>query len=89
MDTFQLERQQFYTKINGFWHDLFGEEYALWDVKKDSHETIDRIRVATDIIGQVLFKTAPLLRQLDHDTLGQLGFPEETINFIRYPAHPL
>ena len=88
MDTFQLERQQFYTKINGFWHDLFGEEYALWDVKKDSHKTIDRIRVATDIIGQVLFKTAPLLRQLDDDTLEQLGFQEETINFIRIQPIP-
>jgi glutathionylspermidine synthase len=88
MDTFQLERQQFYTKINGFWHDLFGKEYALWDVKKDSQETIDRIREATDRIGQVLFKTAPLLRQLEDDTLLQLGFPEETINFIRIQPIP-
>ena len=88
MDIFQLERQQFYTKINGFWHDLFGEEYALWDVKKDSQETIDRIREATDRIGQVLFKTAPFLRHLEDDTLLQLGFPEETINFIRIQPIP-
>jgi glutathionylspermidine synthase len=88
MDTFQLERQQFYAKLNGFWHDLFGEEYALWDVKKDSPETIYRIREATNRIGQVLFKTAPLLRQLEDDTLLQLGFPEETINFIRIQPIP-
>jgi glutathionylspermidine synthase len=88
MDTFQLERQQFYTKINGFWHNLFGEEYALWDVKKDNPETIDRIREATNRIGQVLFKTAPLLRQLEDDTLLQLGFPEETINFVRIQPIP-
>ena len=88
MDIFQIERQQFYAKLNGFWHDLFDEEYALWDIKKDNPETIDRIREATNRIGQVLFKTAPLLRQLEDDTLLQLGFPEETINFVRIQPIP-
>lgn len=83
MNHFQQERQQFYSQINGFWHDLFGEEYALWDVKIESSENIKRIRQATNQIGQILYKTAPLLRQLDNDTLLQLGFPPEALTFIR------
>lgn len=88
MDTFQLERQQFYTNIKGFWPDLFGEEYALWDVKKESQDNIERIRKTTDRIGHILFKTAPLLRQLDDETLLQLGFPHESLSFIRLAPIP-
>ncbi|WP_428911094.1 glutathionylspermidine synthase family protein [Niallia sp. Krafla_26] len=87
MNDFQQERQTFYSQLNGFWHDLFGEEYALWDVKVESKKNIDRIRRAADQIGHILFKTAPLLRQLDDDTLRQLGFPDGSLEFIR--LHPI
>lgn len=83
MSTFRHERQQFFEQIEGFWHDLFGTEYALWDVKTEKPTNVKRIRQATERIGHILVKTAPLLRQLDDETLLQLGFPFESLTFIR------
>lgn len=77
------ERQQFYEQIEGFWHDLDGMEYALWDVKQETVENINRIRQATERIGHVFYKTAPLLRQLNDETLLQLGFPSESLSYVR------
>lgn len=86
MNRHRQERQQFYEQIEEFWHDLYGMEYALWDVKKETPEAINRIRTATDRIGHIIYKTAPLLRQLDDGTLLQLGFPPESLRFIRLHA---
>ncbi|WP_078411023.1 glutathionylspermidine synthase family protein [Priestia abyssalis] len=88
MNRHRQERQRFYERIEGFWHDLYGMEYALWDVKKETPETINRIRTATECIGHIVYKTAPLLRQLDDGTLLQLGFPPESLRFIRLHTIP-
>lgn len=89
MDNFGKERQEFYNQIDGFWHDLYNTEYALWDIKLESKQNIQRIRHATERIGQILFKTANLLRILDHQTLLQLGFPKETLSFLRLQTLPI
>jgi len=88
MNTFRQERQRFFEGIDGFWHDLFDTEYALWDVKKESPAKIKRIRQAAERIGHILFKTAPLLRQLDEETLLQLGFPKPALSFIKQQTLP-
>jgi glutathionylspermidine synthase len=88
MSTFQLERQQFYKRMDEFWHDLFGTEYALFDIKKETSQNVKRIRQATERIGHILDQTAPLLRQLDDETLLELGFPKETLNYIRLQTLP-
>src|SRR4051812_658489 len=88
MGTFRQERQQFFEQIRGFWHDLFGMEYALWDVKIEKSNHVKLIRHATERIGHILVKTAPLLRQLDDETLLQLGFPLESLTFIRLQTIP-
>ena len=31
--TYQETRKQFYNKLENFWADLYGEEYALYDIK--------------------------------------------------------
>lgn len=89
MSEFSQERQKFYEQIDDFWHDLYDTEYALWDVKVVSKSTIERIRLATKRIGQIFDKTAKLLRQLDDDTLCQLGFPVNTLPFLRLQTLPL
>lgn len=88
MDSFQNKRKRFYLQLDHFWHDLFGEEYSLFDIKKDTMETINRVHQATNRIGHILYKTAPLLRQLDDDTFLQLGFPVESLPFIRQQTIP-
>ncbi|WP_071393625.1 glutathionylspermidine synthase family protein [Bacillus tuaregi] len=88
MNTFRQERQRFFENIEGFWHDLFNTEYALYDVKKETTAGINRIRQAAERIGHILFKAAPLLRQLDEETLLQLGFPKPALSFIRLQTLP-
>ncbi|KAA9017970.1 glutathionylspermidine synthase family protein [Niallia endozanthoxylica] len=88
MNTFRQERQRFFEEIDDFWHDLFDTEYALWDIKKESPSEIKTIRQAAERIGHILFKTAPLLRQLDEETLLQLGFPEASLAFIKLHTLP-
>ncbi|MEH6947213.1 glutathionylspermidine synthase family protein [Bacillus sp. JJ634] len=88
MSTFHDERKQFYEQIDGFWSDLYGMEYALWDVKKETSETIRRIRTAAERIGHIFYKTAPLLRNLDDETFLQLGFPPESFTYIRLQTLP-
>ena len=56
--------------------------------KKETLKRIKRIRLATERIGQVFYKTAPLLRQLDNETLCQLGFPPESLSYIRLQTIP-
>ncbi|MFC3886201.1 glutathionylspermidine synthase family protein [Bacillus songklensis] len=84
MKTYQQKRQHFYHHIPNFWHDLYGMEYALFDVKEETAEHIQRIRRAVQRIGHLFYKTAPLLRQLDDETLLQLGFPVESLTYVRF-----
>ena len=83
------ERQQFYCQIEEFWHDLYQTEYALYDIKKISRLLADDIKQVTERIGHIFYKTANLLRNLDDDTLLQLGFPKETLSFIRLQTIPM
>ena len=77
-------RQDFYNKIPGFWHDLYNSEYALFDAKQEKQETIDQIRTASGRIARIFYKTSSLLRQLDNETLLQLGYPAATVPYLRF-----
>lgn len=89
MNRFRENRQQFFSQIKDFWHDIYGMEYALFDIKRESAETIKKIRQATEHIGHIFYKSAPLLRMLDDETLLRLGFPTETHSFIRLQTLPV
>ncbi|KUP06784.1 hypothetical protein Q73_10625 [Bacillus coahuilensis m2-6] len=89
MGNYQSERQAFYSQFDQYWHDLYGEEYSLLDVKYESNETINKIRQATKRVGSIYQKTLQLLTNLDDDTLIQLGFPKATHEFVRLPSHSL
>ncbi|KAB2331303.1 glutathionylspermidine synthase family protein [Bacillus mesophilum] len=80
---YRTKRKQFYEKIEGFWHDLYGEEYALYDIKPLEQAEADRIRLISERIGAVFFKTASLLRKVPNETLLEMGFPAETLSYIR------
>lgn len=89
MNQFRENRQQFFSQIKDFWHDIYGMEYALFDIKRESVETINKIRQATDQIGHIFYKLATLLRMVDDETLLRLGFPSETHSFIRLQTLPI
>lgn len=82
------KRQQLYESIPHFWPDIYGTEYALLDCKLESRETIESIRIATERIGRIFYKTSALLRQLDDKTLLELGFPKQTLSYIRVKNMP-
>lgn len=77
------KREMFYKEIEDFWHDLYGTEYALYDVHIESSHIIDSIKEASNQIGELFFKTAPLLRSLDDQTLFSLGFPKDSLPYLR------
>jgi len=77
------KREMFYKEIEDFWHDLYGTEYALYDVHIESSHIIDSIKEAANQIGELFFKTAPLLRSLDDQTLFSLGFPKDSLPYLR------
>lgn len=82
------KRKQFYSKINEFWADLYGEEYALYDIKLVEREQVDYIRLVSERIGIIFFKVCSLLRQVPDETLLEMGFPRETLFFIRQKSLP-
>lgn len=82
-------RKNFYGKIAGFWPDLYGEEYALYDLHLLHEEQVGHIRMVSERIGRIFFKISSLLRQVPEETLLEMGFPRETLSFIRLKTLPV
>lgn len=83
MKSYRTKREHFYSGIKNFWPDLYGEEYALYDISTIDHKEAEAIRISTERIGKIFFKVTDLLRNADLDTLRELGYPGETLDFIR------
>jgi glutathionylspermidine synthase len=82
------KRNSFYQRIPEFWHDLYDMEYSLLDIKIESHDTISAIHEASRRVYSIYQKSADLLRELEDDTLLELGFPEESLSYIRFKSIP-
>lgn len=82
-ELFKNKREQLYSKIANFWHNIYNSEYALYDIYTISKEDVTEISSATEKVGRIYSKTAYLLRTLDDETLLSLGFPKETLDIIR------
>jgi glutathionylspermidine synthase len=83
MNRYSIDRKKFYSKIENFWPDLYGEEYALYDISSIDKRELDAIRLCTHKAGLVFFKVCELLRNADSNTLLDMGFPKETLDFLR------
>ncbi|MCK1999880.1 glutathionylspermidine synthase family protein [[Brevibacterium] frigoritolerans] len=83
--TFIKNRNDFYNKIPEYWADLYGEEYSLYDIRIMTEEEKERKQLFAYRCGKIFFKTGDLLasNQIKDETLLELGFPKETIRFIR------
>ncbi|MBN8194105.1 glutathionylspermidine synthase family protein [Bacillus sp. NTK074B] len=84
----QVKRREFYNGIPEFWYDLYDMEYALLDIHLIPQNTIMAIHEASKRVYAIFDKTADLLRELDDVTLLELGYPEETLSYIRYKSVP-
>ncbi|MGA9227915.1 MAG: glutathionylspermidine synthase family protein [Mesobacillus sp.] len=88
MDSYKKERRHFYNEIKNFWPDLYGEEYALYDISTIDEPVLQEIRLCTHRVGRIYFKASELLRNVDDETLKDMGFPAETLAFIRLKTIP-
>ncbi|MGG4165894.1 glutathionylspermidine synthase family protein [Rossellomorea vietnamensis] len=82
------KRNEFYHNIPEFWHNLYDMEYALLDIHMKSRETVAAIHDASRRVYAIFDKTADLLRELDDDTLLELGYPGESLIYIKYKSIP-
>ena len=86
--SFSKERSLVYSEIPYFYPDIDKEEYALLDIHVQTQEYWERIRHAAREVGNIFEKITPLLRTLEDSTLLQLGYPEETLSYIRVKSIP-
>lgn len=86
--SYNEKRTHFYSMNENFWHDLYGEEYALYDVKLEDRSVFEHIRQASARIGHIFFKVCQLLREVPETTLIEMGFPAETVPFLRLKTIP-
>ncbi|RSK29321.1 glutathionylspermidine synthase [Bacillus sp. HMF5848] len=86
MEHYVENRRTFYEKVPEFWADLYGMEYSLYNIFTIDNETIKLLHNATTAMSHIFFKTAPLLRQLPATMLKQLGFPSDSIPFLKYKS---
>lgn len=86
---YHTKRQQFYAEIKDFWADLYGEEYALYDVALLTKDEVAQIRLISERVGSIFFKVSSLLRNVPDETLVEMGFPAETLSFIRLKTLPI
>ncbi|WP_342600890.1 glutathionylspermidine synthase family protein [Psychrobacillus sp. FSL H8-0483] len=80
---YKSNRQQFYSQIEQFWADLYDEEYALYDLYEVTEDEVEKIRLATERTGKIYFKIAHLLRNVPDEILLEMGYPEQTLHFLR------
>ncbi|QHE63576.1 glutathionylspermidine synthase family protein [Rossellomorea vietnamensis] len=84
----QAKRRGFYNGIPEFWHDLYDMEYSLLDIHLIPRNTIMAIQEASKRVYAIFDKTADLLRELDDGTLLELGYPEESLSYIKCKSVP-
>ena len=83
LDDYHEKRKRFYSRLNNFWSDLYGEEYALYDAVLTEYDEIKKLRLASERIGHIFFRIGSLLRQVPDETLLAMGFPLVTLPFLR------
>lgn len=79
----QTTRDDFYGRYPTFWSNLYGQEYALFTLHEIESEEAAHIRQVTYRVGRIFSKMAKLLRKLDEDTLLELGYPKETLPYLK------
>lgn len=89
MNSYKNERKNFYNKITNFWPNLYGEEYALYDIAPIKEPDLQEIRQCTFRVGRIYTKAAQLLRNANRETYMDMGFPEETFDFIKLNTIPV
>lgn len=77
-------RKQFYSSLSEYWSDLYSEEYSLFHTFSITAQEVAEIKMATQELGLLFFKTAKLLRKMNDEVLLDLGFPQETIPYLRF-----
>jgi len=80
---FKQNRNEFYKDIPNYWDKMYGQEYSLYDAYIIAQDESAKIRNAAKRIGHIFFKVCELLRNVDDETLTQMGFEKEVLKYIK------
>lgn len=80
---FKQKRKEFYRVIPNYWDKMYGQEYSLYDAYIIAQDESVKIRNAAKRIGHIFFKVCELLRNVDDETLIQMGFEKEVLEYIK------
>lgn len=92
------ERDRFFRTINMPWYNLCPiapnglpipseqKPYALYHCHPVPYSKIQRLKIAAERAGQVLLEMGSVIRNLDAETLLDYGFPEETIQVVKFDS---
>lgn len=58
--------------------------YALYHCRQVSSQTIQEIKLASELVGSVLMQAWSIIRTLDEETLLFYGFPKDTIQLVKH-----
>jgi len=83
MSHYSSKRKRFYSQFPSFWSDLNDSEYSLYHVFSIAEQSVKLLHEATERMGTVFFKAAQLLRSLSDVQLLELGYPSESLPFLR------
>jgi len=85
MKTVMTKRKEFYDKIQGYWADMYGQEYSLYDVKEITKQEWENKQKFAHRCSRIFYKIADLMRSesITNEMLLEMGYPIETLDFIR------
>lgn len=81
--TYKEERKTFYNQVENFWANIDGVEYATLSVSALNKKQVESARKATTRILPVFQRMMELVRTLPDETLLELGYPKESLSFLR------
>ncbi|MFC7373454.1 glutathionylspermidine synthase family protein [Fictibacillus iocasae] len=82
---YKVKREAFFNQLPNYWANMYGQEYSLYGVHQITEEYAASLQEFGDRAGAIFFKTHELLSSdlVADETLLQLGFPSETLPYIR------
>ncbi|MFP3727542.1 glutathionylspermidine synthase family protein [Priestia filamentosa] len=89
MKNLKEEREEFYKRIPNYWANMYGQEYSLLDAYIVSETESKNVRAAAKRIGHIFSKVSQLLRNVDDNTLWQMGFEKEVLPYLRLKDMPM
>lgn len=79
-----IARDQFYqSKFPDFWYNWDNHEYAIYDIHTIDRSEVAKIRQTALQAYYIYDRVAPVLRNMDDETLLELGIPKQALSVVQ------